>query len=209
MYRFDGQDEYKGDHVGRSGGDSDVQICADEIRAGGTAADAVDDATASPQKRIVDAMFASSRRDTPPASPRTRTTTTTTPMVSSGHRIGAAGGLFSGSVLRYGGQRTEGSRDGDGSPSRGLGNRDVGTRVERDMEASGYTRPELTMTSTVDTSIAATAAAATEEQGNLDDTCFTAFSEIPNAEVTQYTKMPTGSPFKGFREDHVSCKYFS
>ena len=36
----------------------------------------------------------------------------------------------------------------------------------------------------------------TEEQTNVDDTCFTTFSEIPNAEVTQYTKMPSGSPLK-------------
>ena len=221
---------------GGDGGDGNggIRICTDETRTAATIDDTTTAAatatataahaahaahathTASPEKRIADAMFASaadmkpSRCSTPTASPRTATS------MWSGHRVGAAAtaasasGLFSGSAFRYGG-RSGGLGVSDGSPSRGFEGRqtdDSGARFVRDTDSPRFPRSEP-MASAASGATVAAGTSFPEEQGNLDDTCFTAFSEIPNAEVTQYTKMPAGSPFRGFKNDQVSCSYFS
>jgi len=35
-----------------------------------------------------------------------------------------------------------------------------------------------------------------EEDGNIDDTCFTAFSEVPNTDMTAFARLGQRSPFK-------------
>jgi hypothetical protein len=48
-----------------------------------------------------------------------------------------------------------------------------------------------------------TSSSTATEEANVDDTCFTAFSEIPNADMTQFAKLGTSSPSKSGLGDMV------
>ena len=167
-------------------GHGDFQICADETRTAG-----------SPEKRIVDVMLRSVDVMSPKCSTPTtnataiispRTATATRGMGSgdgSGITAGESGLLPPGSAIKYGrvGDLLVAS---DGSPSKRSPRGGIPTIIKDSI--SPGPRDESTI--------------AADEQANIDDTCFTAFSEIPNAEVTQYTKMPSG--IRQMVEDHVS-----
>ncbi|KAF2837798.1 hypothetical protein M501DRAFT_995033 [Patellaria atrata CBS 101060] len=45
-----------------------------------------------------------------------------------------------------------------------------------------------------------------DEQTNIDDTCFSAFSEIPNADMTQFARLGQGSPAKTFNMDTAQTR---
>lgn len=168
---------------------SNIQILSDETRT-----------TDSPKKRIADVMLRSvdvspSGCRTPTADPTLSPRTTTTKKgIRSGNgggddctsgNVAAASGLFPGSAIKHG-KIGELLVSSDGSPSKNSP-RSGNQAIHNDSNSPG---PQDDSTIT------------TDEQANIDDTCFTAFSEIPNAEVTQYTKVPSG--IKQMAEDHVS-----
>ena len=178
---------------GEDGDHGNIQILSDEAHT-----------TGSPEKRIADVMLRSvdvtpSGCSTPNAdatvSPRTSTTKTRGTRSGNGSsddcgsgNITAASGLLPESAIKYGrvGELLDAS---DGSPSKKSCRGGTPTIAKNSISPGPRDEPMLPA----------------DEQANIDDTCFTAFSEIPNAEVTQYTKMPSG--LMQMVEDFVSCDY--